>query len=70
MEPAEPTVLGRAREALEETPTEVVQFAVSRVQPQHSGVVAAEARVVGRPTEHLRPVGGQALDMFGMLVRV
>lgn len=63
-------IVSRADEAFDKAAAEVCHVAVARVQLQHRRLVATRLRVPGRSTHDLCPVGGQPLDVLGMLSRM
>jgi hypothetical protein len=60
-------VVDRSDEAVEEPSTEIAHISVARMQAQHCRMVSTRLRVPGWPAHDLRPVGGEAFDVLGVL---
>jgi hypothetical protein len=63
----QPGVVGRADEAVHEAPAQIGHVPHAGVQVHHGGLVAALSRVRRWAAHDLRPVGGEPLDVLGVL---
>ena len=64
----QPRVVEGSLKAADEALAEIAHVAVAGVHAQQPRLAPAAIRVRGRPARHLRPVGGEPLDVLRVLV--